>query len=163
MRANNRLPGKRQVVRLTRSFDCAVVQGAQASPSLQEELTNLELARRIELPPDLFDHVSTRELELCRRRVAVEAPHELRRHPAPACITWLAAFVHLRARSLTDALVDRLTDTVHRIGARAQRKVERELLDDLKRITGKHNLRFELADAALAKPGYEPYSCRNAL
>ena len=106
----------------------------------------------IELPPDLFDHVSTRDLELCRRRVAVAAPHELRRHPAPARITWLAAFVHLRARSLTDALVDRLTDTVHRIGARAQRKVERELLDDLKRVTGKHNLRFELADAALAKP-----------
>ena len=80
------------------------------------------------------------------------APHELRRHPAPARITWLAVFVHLRARSLTDALVDRLTDTVHRIGARAQRKVERERLDDLKRVTGKHNLRFELADAALAKP-----------
>ena len=26
------------------------------------------------------------------------------------------------------------------------------MLDDLKRVTGKHNLRFELADAALAKP-----------
>ena len=126
--------------------------GRPSLASLQEELTNLELARRIELPPDLFDHVSTRDLELCRRRVAVEAPHELRRHPAPARITWLAAFVHLRARSLTDDLVDLLIDTVHRIGARAERKVERELLDDLKRVTGKHNLLFELADAALAKP-----------
>ena len=75
MRANNRLPGKRQVVRLPRSFDCAVGSpGRPSLASLQEELTNLELARRIELPPDLFDHVSTRDLELCRRRVAVEAP-----------------------------------------------------------------------------------------
>ena len=69
MRANNRLPGKRQVVRLARSFDCAVGSpGCPSLASLQEELTNLELSRRIELPPDLFD------LELCRRRVAVEAP-----------------------------------------------------------------------------------------
>ena len=83
--------------------------GRPSLASLQEELTNLEL---------------------CRRRVAVEAPHELRRHPAPARITWLAAFVYLRARSLTDDLVDLLIDTVHRIGARAQRKVERELLDE---------------------------------
>ena len=36
MRANNRLPGKRQVVRLARSFDCAVVQGAQASPACRK-------------------------------------------------------------------------------------------------------------------------------
>jgi TnpA family transposase len=48
--------------------------------------------------------------------------------------------------------VDLLIETIHRIGARAERKVERELLDDLKRVTGKHNLLFELANATLAQP-----------
>jgi hypothetical protein len=33
----------------------------------------------------------------------------------------------LRARSLTDDLVDLLIETIHQIGARAERKVEREL------------------------------------
>ena len=74
---------------------------------------------------------------------------ELRRHPDAARISWLAAFVYLRARSLTDDLVDLLIETIHQIGARAERKVERELLDDLKRVTGKQNLLFELADATL--------------
>jgi hypothetical protein len=43
-------------------------------------------------------------------------------------------------------------ETIHQIGARAERKVERELLDDLKRVAGKQNLLFELADATLAQP-----------
>ena len=119
---------------------------------MQEELAKLELIRGIDLPADLFNHASPRDLERCRRRVAVEAPHELRRHPDAARITWLAAFVYLRARSLTDDLVDLLIETIHRIGARAERKVERELLNDIKRVGGKQNLLFELADATLAQP-----------
>ena len=126
--------------------------GRPSLASMQEELAKLGLIRCIDLPADLFDHASPRELERCRRRIAVEAPHELRRHPEPARITWLAAFVYLRARSLTDDLVDLLIETVHQIGARAERKVERELLDGLKRVTGKQNLLFEMADATLAQP-----------
>lgn len=131
------------------------LRGSPGRPSLasmQEELTKLELIRQIELPVDLFDRVSPRDLERCRLRVSIQAPRELRRHPDAARLTWLSAFVYLRARSLTDDLVDLLIETVHQIGARAERKVERELLDDLKRFTGKQNLLFELADATLAHP-----------
>jgi hypothetical protein len=49
---------------------------------------------------------------------------------------------------LTDDLVDLLTETIHQIGARAERRVDRELLDDLKRVSGKQNLLFGLAGAA---------------
>jgi two-component sensor histidine kinase len=131
------------------------LRGSPGRPSLasmQDELAKLERIRQIALPANLFDRVSARDLERCRRRVSVEAPHELRRHPEAARITWLAAYVYLRARTLTDDLVDLLIETIHQIGARAERKVERELLDDLKRVTGKQNLLFELADATLAQP-----------
>ena len=79
-------------------------------------------------------------------------PYELRRHPEAARLTWLAAFAHLRGRTLIDDLVDLLIETIHRIGARAERKVDRELLDNIKRVTGKQNLLFEVADATLEKP-----------
>jgi len=126
--------------------------GRPSLASMQDELLKLELIRRIGLPSNLFDQISPRDLERCRRRVSVEAPHELRRHPEAARLTWLAAFVYLHARTLTDDLVDLLIETIHQIGARAERRVERELLDDLKRVTGKQNLLFELADATLAQP-----------
>lgn len=126
--------------------------GRPSLASLQDELDKLDLLRGIELPPDLFDDAAPRELERCRRRVSVEAPYELRRHPDAARLTWLAAFVHLRKRTLTDDLVDLLIETIHTIGARAERKVERELLEDLKRVRGKQNLLFALAEATLAEP-----------
>jgi hypothetical protein len=126
--------------------------GRPSLATLQDELAKLDLLRRIELPPDLFEHAAPRDLERCRRRVSVEAPYELRRHPDAARLTWLAAFVHLRLRTLTDDLVDLLIETIHKIGARAERKVERELLEDLKRVTGKQNLLFALAEATLAEP-----------
>jgi TnpA family transposase len=126
--------------------------GRPSLASMQEEMAKLDLIRGIALPADVFDHASRRDLERCRQRVAVEAPYELRRHPDAARIAWLAAFVYLRGRTLTDDLVDLLIETIHQIGARAERKVERELLNDLKRVTGKQNLLFELADATLAQP-----------
>jgi TnpA family transposase len=136
----------------------AVLMRLRSSPGrpslagIQDELAKLELIRNIALPSDLFDRVRPHDLERYRRRVAVEAPFELRRHPEPARLTWLAAFVHLRGRTLIDDLVDLLIETIHHIGARAERRVERDMLNDLRRVSGKPNLLFELAGAALDRP-----------
>ena len=126
--------------------------GRASVKSLHQEMTRLDLIRRLELPPDLFDHTPTQELERYRQRVAVEASFELRRHSEPLRLTWLAGFAYVRGRAITDGLVELLIEIIHHIGARAERKVERELLEDLKRVTGKQTLLFELADAALAHP-----------
>jgi TnpA family transposase len=126
--------------------------GRASVKSLRQEMAKLDLIRQLDLPPDLFDHTSIQELERYRQRVAVEASFELRRHPEPMRVTWLAAFAYVRGRAITDGLVDLLIETIHHIGARAERKVERELLEDLKRVSGKQNLLFELADAALTNP-----------
>ena len=126
--------------------------GRPGLASVQEGLARLELIREVALLPDLFDGVLPHELERYRRRVTTEAPYELRRHPEAARLTWLAVFVHLRGRTLTDDLIDLLIETIHHIGARAEHRVERELLEDLKRVSGKQNLLFEVAGAALEKP-----------
>lgn len=136
----------------------AVLMHLQADPggpsvnSLQTELAKLVLVRQLGLPADLFGLTRSHEVERYSQRVVVEAPYELRRHAEPLRLTALAAFAHLRGRSLTDGLVDLLIETIHRIAAHAERKVERELLDDLKRVTGKQNILFALADASLAQP-----------
>jgi hypothetical protein len=67
-------------------------------------------------------------------------------------LAWLAAYAHLRGRALTDNLVELLVETVHSIGARAERRVEQQVIGELKRVTGKANLLFEIAGAAVARP-----------
>jgi hypothetical protein len=120
--------------------------------SVKRELERLTLIRAIALPAGLFDNVLPHEVELCRRRVAVQPPSDLRRLPEAARLTWLAAFAHLRGRALTDNLVELLVETVHAIGARAERRVEMKVINELKKVTGKTNLLFEIANASLAKP-----------
>ena len=126
--------------------------GRASVASLREELARLGMVRGIGLPDGLFADWSPAELETCRQRVAVEAPYELRRHPEATRHAWLAAYAHLRGRAVTDTLVDLLIETVHHIGARAESRVEQELLDDLKRVGGKQALLFRMADAAVETP-----------
>ena len=126
--------------------------GGPGVNSLQTEMAKLAIIRNLALPADLFEGAGPHEIERYHRRGAVEAPYELRRHALPLRLTVLAAFAHLRGRAVTDGLVDLLIETIHHIGARAERKVERELMEDLKRVTGKQNILFELAGAALDKP-----------
>jgi len=134
--------------------------GRASVASLRDELARLGTIRQLGLPADLFIDWSQQELEAGRQRVAVEAPHELRRHPEATRHVWLAAYAHLRGRAVTDTLVDLLPapkaaweiETVHHIGARAEHRVEQELLDDLKRVGGKQGLLFNLAGAAVEKP-----------
>ena len=134
----------------------AVLTGLLADPgpanleSLLEEVAKLDRVRALGLPRELFDDISPKVLQTYRRRLAAEAAYELRRHAAPLQLTLLAVFGHLRERELTDTLVDLLLSMVHRIGARAERRVEQELLEDLKRVAGKNGLLFQLAEVALA-------------
>jgi Domain of unknown function (DUF4158)/Tn3 transposase DDE domain len=126
--------------------------GRAGVSSVKRELERRAVIRAIALPAGLFEEVLPHEIELCRRRVAVQPPSDLRRLPEPARLTWLAAFAHLRGRALTDNLVELLVETVHAIGARAERRVEMKVINELKKVTGKTNLLFEIASASLAKP-----------
>lgn len=136
----------------------AVLQELRTDPgrasleSIQEEIGKLERLRSLHLPADLFVALSPSVLRDYRQRASVEEPYELRRHPAPLRATLLAAYCHLRSHEITDNLADLLIDTVHRIGARAEQRVERELIEDLKRVAGKNNLLFQLAEATLTHP-----------
>ncbi len=57
-------------------------------------------------------------------------------------LTLLAALLYCREREITDTLVELLISTVHRINARAEVKVTRELIKEFQRVTGKENLLF---------------------
>src|SRR5664279_4518416 len=104
------------------------------------------------IEPRLFVDVAPRVLAGWRTRAAVEAPSHLRRHAPLLTVTLLAALVHQREREIIDTLVELLIATVHRIGARAERRVTNELINAFRKVTGKENILFSIAEAALEKP-----------
>jgi hypothetical protein len=67
-------------------------------------------------------------------------------------ITLLSALCSSRQAEITDALVDLLIALVHKINARAKRRVEKQLTAELKKVRGKEGINFKLAEAAVGKP-----------
>jgi TnpA family transposase len=120
--------------------------------SARQELNKLKTIRGIKLPSDLFVNVSEYELERYQQHVMVEAPYELRRHSPATRLTWLAAFVYLRGRAVTDNLVDLLIETIYHIEARAERRADRKLLAGWKHVANKETILYEMASIAIAYP-----------
>jgi len=126
--------------------------GRLSLDSLLSQIDKLRRIRQVTLPPALFGGMSPKVVQIYRQRAAVEVPSALRAHPAPVRATLVAALCLLRQREIIDGLIDFLIAMVHKIGATAERNVERELLDDLKRVTGKTNLLFHIAEASVEHP-----------
>jgi hypothetical protein len=116
------------------------------------EIAKLRSLRVIGLPLDLFQGYAPRLVERLRRRIAAESPSHIRHHPQAIRMTLLAALVFQRTQEVTDALVTLLIQIVHRIGTRAERRVEAAYLTDLKRVAGKTRILYRIADAALEHP-----------
>jgi hypothetical protein len=120
--------------------------------SILEESGKLQQLRQVGVPRQLFTHVPRTVVQHYRQRVVGEPPREVRRHPDPVRYTLLAAFCWLRSQEITDNLVDLLIDTIHRIGVKAEKRVDKVLLQDLKRVRGKTRVLYAMAEAAIAQP-----------
>jgi hypothetical protein len=131
------------------------IKEAPGNVSLETMLTEIDkllAVRTIGVAAGVFADIAPNLVPGWRARAAVESPSHLRTHPEALRLTLVAALLHEREREITDTLVDLLISTVHRIGARAEKKVTKELVNAFKRVNGKENILFRVAEASLATP-----------
>jgi hypothetical protein len=125
------------------------------SPTLEtllREVDKLAGVKALQLPPGLFADCSERLVEAWRARASRSYPSDLAAAAAPMRLTLLAALCWSQSAEITDALIDLLPGLVHKINARAERRVEKELTEDLRRVRGKEGILFRLAQAAVDHP-----------
>lgn len=113
------------------------------------EITKLEAVRAVGVPDGVFANIAPKVVAAWRGRAAVESPSHLRDHAPEVMLTLLAALLHCREGEITDTLVELLISTVHRINARAEVRVTKELIKEFQRVTGKENLLFRVAEATV--------------
>ncbi|GHO98742.1 hypothetical protein KSF_087900 [Reticulibacter mediterranei] len=126
--------------------------GSVGVESAFSEIAKLRSLRTTGLPADLFQGYTPKLVERLRRRIAAESPSRIRQHPQAIRMTLLASLVFQRTQEVTNALVTLLIQIVHRIGKRAEKRVEMAYINDLKRVAGKTRLLYQIADAALEHP-----------
>ncbi|MFW7382245.1 MAG: DUF4158 domain-containing protein [Oligoflexus sp.] len=121
--------------------------------SLIKESRKLAALREINLPDNLFTRsISKKHLIKLKRRFSSESLHEINRHPPNIKYSLFAAFAHVRIQEITDGLVDLLIQIIHKIGARAENKVTKELVRDFKKVRNKDSIFCRVAEAAVSNP-----------
>lgn len=111
--------------------------GAFGLDSLLTEITKLNDVRKLGLPDGLFADCSEKLLAAWRARAIKMYPSDFRDTSEGVRITLLAALCSSRQAEITDALVELLVALVHKINARAERRVERQLTAELKKVRGR--------------------------
>lgn len=114
--------------------------GRAGLESLLKEVEKLKCIRQLGLPPNLFANIPPKIIQHYRRRASAEAPRDLRRHPNPIRYTLVAAFCWQRSQEITDSLVDLLIQIIHRIYINAERRVDKQLVEEFKRVNNKPQL-----------------------
>ncbi|SDC93962.1 hypothetical protein SAMN02799630_01791 [Paenibacillus sp. UNCCL117] len=111
-----------------------------------------------DLPREDSSQVTFHELKADPGRPGLESfmkeVHKLRTLPPPHPIRYalLCACFWLRNQEITDNLVDLLVQIIHRISVRAERKVEKEILNALRRVSNKYGILFNMAQKAIDNP-----------
>ena len=100
----------------------------------------------------MFGDASDRIVAAWRARAARMYPSDFADCPEPVRYALLAALCWTRQAELVDGLVELLIGLIHRINARAERRVEKELIGELANVPGKRGIFTRMVDAALEHP-----------
>lgn len=126
--------------------------GRRSIKSLEADVEKLRHLQRLTLPQDLLVPLSARHLRRMKLRVTAESLAATRRHPDPIRYGLVTLFCYVRTQEITDRLVELLLYIVRKMGVNAEKRVDKELLADFKRVTGKTGILFHMAEASLDHP-----------
>lgn len=120
--------------------------------SLKHEIEKLQQLRAVGIKAEDLVDVPPRALLILKRRARNERAGEMREHPEAIRHTLLACFIHLRASEVTDDVTRMTIEIIHRLDSKTEQQLDRELLRDIKKVEGKVQILFRVAEAVTEKP-----------
>jgi hypothetical protein len=124
------------------------IKGATVYTAIEK----LQQLRTLDLPMTLFVGGPRGLVMHYRQRASTAPPRELRRPPPPIRATLLATLCWPRQQEIIETLVELLLHIAHRIGVRAEEKVETAVLTHLKKVVGKTKVLSQLAHICQQHP-----------
>jgi TnpA family transposase len=119
---------------------------------LHQEITRLQQLRALNVPAEAFTTVPFQVLQLLKRRAHNDHASKMREHPPAIRFALLACFIHLRTMEVIDDTVRMTLEVIRRIETQTEKHLEKTLLKDIKRVTGKVQLLYRIAEAVVEAP-----------
>nr|WP_245596830.1 DUF4158 domain-containing protein [Shimazuella kribbensis] len=126
--------------------------GRVSKDTLLLEIKKWKTLHMLELPEDLFHSLPPKILKRYRLRAVSEEKRELRRHQPAVRYTLLATLFWSRIKEITDSLIELLITLILKIDARAEKKVKKDLILEVKKVHSKNDILISLLEAALQNP-----------
>ena len=126
--------------------------GAASVENVLQTVKRIEVIRTVGLDDQILADIHSDIIERFRLRAGTEDAWDMRRHPDETRYALLCCFLIPREAELTDELGDLLISITHKISARAETKVIKELVAEYRKVEGKTALLFKMALAANADP-----------
>jgi TnpA family transposase len=121
--------------------------------SLLRDIKRLQFVNEFEIKSELhLRDVPDDVLKLLRERAVPEGAYQMKRHPTNFRYALLAALLHFRRMELTDNIIDIFLQLIHRIEKKADNKLERDLIRDIKTVFKKRELLYKMAKASTLDP-----------
>jgi len=119
---------------------------------LQHEIAQLQTLRALNVPPEALAALPDPVLHLLTRRAANERAGEMRAHPVAIRYALLACFIHQRTMEVIDHIVRMMLEIIRRIDTQTDKHFQKTLCRDIKRVAGKVQLLFQVAEAVVEEP-----------
>ncbi|MFF0952895.1 DUF4158 domain-containing protein [Rhizobium leguminosarum] len=126
--------------------------GRATLDNILEVTARLAFIRKLNLPRNMFSNVNPAWIEHVDRRVSGEKASEMRSHTETRQLALYAVYLMARETAKTDAMVELLVETVHKIRTRSKRKVVGDIAKDIERVYGKERLLVDIATASIDDP-----------
>jgi hypothetical protein len=120
--------------------------------NFQKEVIKLQALRDLNIPADAFADVPFKVLQTLKHRAHNEDASKMQAHPDSIRYTLLACFIHVRTMEVTDDTVRMMLTVIRRIETQTEKHLHKELLRDIKRVAGKVQLLFRVAEAVVEEP-----------
>lgn len=120
--------------------------------NLKKEVAKLQQLRAIGITAEEVACVPPKALHILSRRARNERAGEMREHPPQIRYTLMACLVHVRATEVTDDMTRMMLELIRKIDTLTERQLDRELLHDIKRVEGKMQILFRIAEAVVEDP-----------
>jgi hypothetical protein len=119
---------------------------------LQQEVAKLQTLRALGVSAASLAAVPFKVLQTLKRWATNERAGEMRPHPDPIRYALTACFIHVRTMEVTDDVVRVLLEVIRRVETQTEKHLHKELLRDIKRVAGKVQLLFRVAEAVTEEP-----------
>ncbi|NQY74051.1 MAG: Tn3 family transposase [Candidatus Margulisbacteria bacterium] len=132
--------------------DLKIGPGAVGLKSMLSEIKKLEAIVSLGIPDKIATFISPQVLKKYYRRAASENTYRTNNRAKPVRYALLILFLVHKKRGITDTVIDLLIQIVHNVGAHAEKRVKRNILNDVKKVSGKYGILLRLSELSLQNP-----------